>query len=81
MRDHAMLKDLEVDLRKHCLAVLDAVIAQYNLSEKKLQDILATLGEIDLETCCYSVLVASWVGRYLNLLLFLMTKTEQKSVD
>jgi hypothetical protein len=81
MRDHAMLKDLEVDLRKHCLAVVDSVVARYNLAEKKLQDILKTLGEVDVDACCYSVLVSSWIGRHLHLLLCLFAKSEQKTVD
>ena len=80
MRDHAILKDLEVDLRKHCLAVLDSIIARYNLAEKKLQDILQTVDEIDIETYSYSVLVTSRIGRYLHLLFFLFTKSEQKTV-
>lgn len=81
IRDHAWTKELELELRKHSLAVLDSVVANYNLTDRKLQEIQKTLENINPQDYSYASMVNSWVGRYLQLIHFLFQKSSQNTVS
>lgn len=78
--EYSSCKNIELSLRKHSLAILDSVIANYQISEKKLQDILHTLEDLNLSNFSFHILVNSWIGKFLQLMLQLIIRSESKSV-
>ena len=76
----AQVRQLELNLKAHTGAVLDAATGGYRLSDNKVEQVLLCLENIKRLRLKFSVLVQSWIGKYLKTLLVLLQSLAHSSV-
>lgn len=60
------VRQIELSLKAHTSAILDAATGGYRLSDTKIEQILLCLENIKRLRLKFSILVQSWIGKYLK---------------